>query len=108
MNIDRLPPEAADDGATMSAISDLINRVYKVAEDGLWTDGAARTSPAEVAELTRAGEIVVARMAGRLAGSVRVRSATSSASSACSSPRRRTAAPGWAASWCGSPSGRAG
>jgi GNAT superfamily N-acetyltransferase len=73
MNIDRLPPEAADDGATMSAISDLINRVYKVAEDGLWTDGAARTSPAEVAELTRSGEIVVARVAGRLAGSIRLR-----------------------------------
>jgi GNAT superfamily N-acetyltransferase len=73
IRIDPLPPEAAADGATMSAISDLINRVYEVAEDGLWTDGAARTNPAEVAGLTRAGEIVVAGVAGRLAGSVRVR-----------------------------------
>ena len=73
MNIDRLPPEAAADGATMSAVSDLINRVYKVAEDGLWVDGAARTNPAEVAALTRAGEIVVARVDGRLVGSVRIR-----------------------------------
>jgi GNAT superfamily N-acetyltransferase len=73
MEIGRLPPEAAADGAAMSAIGDLINRVYEVAEDGLWIDGAARTNPAEVAELTRAGEIVVARVAGRLAGSMRLR-----------------------------------
>lgn len=68
-----LPPEAAADGATMSAVSDLINRVYKVAEDGLWVDGAARTNPAEVAALARTGEIVVARVSGRLVGSVRLR-----------------------------------
>lgn len=73
IRIDPLPPEAAADGATMSAVSDLINRVYQVAEDGLWVDGAARTNPAEVAALTGAGEIVVARVDGRLVGSVRVR-----------------------------------
>jgi GNAT superfamily N-acetyltransferase len=73
IDIDRLAPAAADDDATMSSVSDLVNTVYKVAEDGLWLDGAARTSPAEVAGLTRAGEIVVARIDGRLAGCVRLR-----------------------------------
>jgi GNAT superfamily N-acetyltransferase len=73
IDVDWLPAEAAEDGATMAAISDLINRVYEVAEQGLWVDGAARTTPAEVAALTRAGEIVVARVDGRLAGSVRLR-----------------------------------
>lgn len=72
IDVGRLPAEAASDEATMTAISELINRVYKVAEDGLWVDGAARTNPAEVAELTRAGEIVVARLDGRLVGSVRL------------------------------------
>lgn len=73
IDVGRLPPSAAADAATISAVSDLINRVYKVAEDGLWVDGAARTNPAEVAELTRAGEIVVARLDGWLVGCARVR-----------------------------------
>jgi len=73
IDVDRLPPSDADDDAAMSAISELINRVYRVAEEGLWLDGTARTTPAEVASLTRTGEIVVARVAGRLVGCVQVR-----------------------------------
>jgi GNAT superfamily N-acetyltransferase len=72
IEVDRLPPSAAGDEASMSALSDLVNRVYAVAEDGLWVDGATRTNPAEMGELTRAGELVVATVDGRLAGSVRV------------------------------------
>jgi GNAT superfamily N-acetyltransferase len=43
-----------------------------VAEDGLWIDGATRTTAGEVAELIRAGEIAVARLRGRIVGCVRI------------------------------------
>jgi GNAT superfamily N-acetyltransferase len=56
----------------MRRLSDLINEVYAVADDGIWLTGATRTTPAEVAQLTHAGEIVVARFDGELAGCVRV------------------------------------
>jgi ribosomal protein S18 acetylase RimI-like enzyme len=56
----------------VAGITDLINEVYAVAEDGLWTEGATRTTVDEVAELTRAGQVVVARLGGRLVGCVRV------------------------------------
>ncbi len=53
-------------------IAGLVNRAYAEAEAGLWLDGAARTSEAEVAELVRAGQIVVARSRDRVVGAVRV------------------------------------
>jgi GNAT superfamily N-acetyltransferase len=70
--IGRLPASAAEDAGLMASVTDLINRVYKVAEDGMWLDGAARTNVAELAGLARAGEIVVARTDGQLVGCVRV------------------------------------
>ncbi|MFC0864792.1 GNAT family N-acetyltransferase [Sphaerimonospora cavernae] len=56
----------------LAELTDMVNRVYAVAEEGLWVDGAARTTVEEMSELVRAGEIVVARMDGRIVGSVRV------------------------------------
>lgn len=56
----------------MQRVAELTNQVYAVAEDGLWTEGATRTSVDEVAELTRAGEIAVARMGDEVVGSVRI------------------------------------
>jgi GNAT superfamily N-acetyltransferase len=67
-----LPAAAADDATLMERIADLINEVYAVAEEGLWIDGATRTTVDGVAELTRAGEIAVARARGRIVGCVRV------------------------------------
>jgi GNAT superfamily N-acetyltransferase len=67
-----LPASAADDAPLMERIADLINEVYAVAEEGLWVDGATRTTADGVAELTRAGEIAVARLRGRIVGCVRV------------------------------------
>jgi GNAT superfamily N-acetyltransferase len=67
-----LPASAADDATLMERIADLINEVYAVAEDGLWIDGATRTTVDGVAELTRAGEIAVARVRDRIVGCVRV------------------------------------
>lgn len=38
-----LSPAAAGDTAIVSALADLINESYALAEDGLWTDGATTT-----------------------------------------------------------------
>jgi SAM-dependent methyltransferase/GNAT superfamily N-acetyltransferase len=72
VEIQVLPATAADDATRMERITDLINEVYAVAEDGLWIEGATRTTVDEVAELTRAGEIAIARLGGRIVGCVRV------------------------------------
>jgi GNAT superfamily N-acetyltransferase len=67
-----LPATAGGDATLMRRITDLTNEVYLVAEDGLWTDGATRTTVEEMAELTRAGEIAVARLGGQVVGCVRI------------------------------------
>jgi SAM-dependent methyltransferase/GNAT superfamily N-acetyltransferase len=67
-----LPATAADDATLIELITDLTNEVYAVAEEGLWIEGATRTTVDEVAELTRAGEIATARVGGRIVGCVRV------------------------------------
>ena len=61
-----------DDPALAEEIADLVNRVYAEAEAGLWVDGAARTSPDEVADLIRAGQIAVIHSDERVVGAVRV------------------------------------
>ena len=72
IEIQLLPAAASDDTTLMQRITDLTNEVYALAEDGLWTDGATRTTVDEVGELTRAGQIAVARRHGRVVGCVRV------------------------------------
>jgi GNAT superfamily N-acetyltransferase len=70
--IEILPATAASDDALVAEVADLVNRVYVTAEEGLWVDGAARTTAAETAELIAAGELAVARVDGRIVGSVRI------------------------------------
>jgi len=67
-----LAADAADDSSMVSALTRLINDVYKVAEDGLWATGAARTTVAEVAALIRGGQVATGEVDGRLAGCVRI------------------------------------
>jgi GNAT superfamily N-acetyltransferase len=67
-----LPPLSADDTNLIAALTDLINKVYAVAEDGLWVQGAARTSVVGLTELVRAGQFAIARVSGRLVGCVRI------------------------------------
>jgi GNAT superfamily N-acetyltransferase len=62
----------ADDGEFVAKVVDLVNRVYADAEKGLWLDGSRRTSSAEVASLIRAGQLALARMHGRLVGTIRI------------------------------------
>jgi GNAT superfamily N-acetyltransferase len=72
VKIELLPAAAADDAPLMARITELTNQVYAVAEDGLWIPGATRTTLDEVVELTRAGQIAVARLSGRVVGCVRI------------------------------------
>jgi GNAT superfamily N-acetyltransferase len=75
-----LDPDASGDAALVARLTDLINRVYAAAEDGLWLDGATRTTASEVAELIAAGEIAVATRNGELLGSVRIHDVADDAS----------------------------
>jgi GNAT superfamily N-acetyltransferase len=87
-----LPPTAHADPVLMERISELANEVYAVAEAGLWTDGATRTSVGEIVELTRAGEIAVARLAGQVVGCVRLQrldERTSEFGMLCADPAHR-------------------
>jgi GNAT superfamily N-acetyltransferase len=63
---------ASADTPLMQRIADLANEVYAVAERGLWAHGATRTTTAEIAELTRAGQVATASLNGELVGCVRV------------------------------------
>ena len=72
IDVQLLPVVASEDATLVGRVTDLINDVYAVAEDGLWVDGATRTTVDKVAELTRAGEIAVARLRGRVVGCIRV------------------------------------
>jgi GNAT superfamily N-acetyltransferase len=72
LEVQLLPAAAGDEAPLMRRIADLTNEVYLVAEDGLWVAGATRTTVDEIAELTRAGEIAVARLDGAVVGCVRV------------------------------------
>ena len=67
------PAAPATDPATVDAIADLVNRVYVIAEAGLWTDGAERTTPHEVAALLAKGWITTARVGDRVVGAVMLR-----------------------------------
>jgi hypothetical protein len=50
-----------------------VNEVYASAEEGLWTEGATRTSAAEMAEFTKAGEVAIVSQDDRLLGCIRIR-----------------------------------
>jgi GNAT superfamily N-acetyltransferase len=60
------------DDAVVADVTDLVNRVYATAEEGLWRPGADRTTLAEVTELIRLGELAVARLNGKIVGAVRI------------------------------------
>lgn len=62
----------AADRSLVAELTSLVNGVYAVAEEGLWADGAARTTEPEMAALIAAEEIAVARLDGRIVGAVRV------------------------------------
>ncbi|WP_200824932.1 GNAT family N-acetyltransferase [Nonomuraea solani] len=74
IRLSRLPAADATDTELLTRVSALVNDVYADAEAGLWQDGTARTSTDEVAGLTAAGQIAVARLGTEVVGCVRVQS----------------------------------
>jgi GNAT superfamily N-acetyltransferase len=70
--IEQLQAAASEDAALLERLAVLVNDVYAVAEHGLWADGAYRTTPEQLAELTRSGELAVARVDGEIVGCIRV------------------------------------
>jgi ribosomal protein S18 acetylase RimI-like enzyme len=73
LRVQLLAPGAARDEALVERLATLINAAYEVGEAGLWVEDTPRTSPAEVARLVGAGEMLVARLDDRVAGCARVR-----------------------------------
>ncbi|KAA0094126.1 N-acetyltransferase [Mycolicibacterium sp. P1-18] len=70
--ITRSSPAAAADADVVRTVTELVNDVYAVAEQGLWIDGAARTTTEEVQSFLEAGQLLVATSAGQVVGCVRV------------------------------------
>jgi GNAT superfamily N-acetyltransferase len=66
--VELLGAGAADDERLVEELARVINRAYALGEDGLWVEGTARTSPAEVAELVRSGGMLVATLDGQVVG----------------------------------------
>ena len=96
--------EAAD-ARLADRLTSLVNTVYETSEEGLWREGATRTTPSEMAELIAAGEIVVAECEGEIAGSVRIRNVSDDASEfgmLVAAPSSRTTSAPAACGRCGS------
>lgn len=73
MDAVRITELAAGDGPEVStAVADVVNSVYAVAENGMWANGTARTSAPEIAGMISAGEIVAAWLDDTLVGCLRV------------------------------------
>jgi GNAT superfamily N-acetyltransferase len=72
VEVELVPAAASGDVMLIDELAALVNEVYEVAEEGLWLDGAARTTSAELAGLIKAGELAVAQREGTIVGCVRV------------------------------------
>jgi ribosomal protein S18 acetylase RimI-like enzyme len=54
-------------------VARIINAAYHAGEPGIWSEGWTRTNAGAIEELIERGEIAVARIDGRVVGSVRIR-----------------------------------
>ncbi|MBS9371452.1 GNAT family N-acetyltransferase [Rhodococcus sp. B50] len=68
VEVERLEPLESD----VIAVTDLLNAVYAVAEDGMWVPGTTRTDPDEITRYAREGSIRIARSHGQVVGCIRV------------------------------------
>jgi ribosomal protein S18 acetylase RimI-like enzyme len=71
--IEMAAPAQAEDEAFVAEVTGLVNTVYADGEKGIWVAGTARTDRDELASIIRAGELAVARRAGKVLGAVRIR-----------------------------------
>ncbi|MFI7597454.1 GNAT family N-acetyltransferase [Actinoplanes sp. NPDC049681] len=67
-----LPPEQASDTRLLAELTAMTNQAYAEGEKGLWSDGTARITSPEMAELIASGQIAVGRLDGEPVGLVRV------------------------------------
>ncbi|GAA3389496.1 GNAT family N-acetyltransferase [Cryptosporangium minutisporangium] len=72
LTIASLSAADARDDLLVARLTDLVNEVYAVAEEGLWVPGTSRTTTDEVAGLIRADELWVARLDDEVVGCVRI------------------------------------
>lgn len=71
--VERLDAPAGEPSADVLAVTDLVNAVYAVAENGMWRPGATRTDADEITRSAHEGSIRIARLRGRIVGCIRVR-----------------------------------
>ena len=65
-----LPAAAAGDAELVARICALVNDAYEIAERGLWREPHERTTPPLTAEAITREELAVARLDGRIVGSI--------------------------------------
>ena len=66
--VELLTTAAARDELLVQELAQLINRAYAAGETGLWIEGTARITPAEVVDAIRGGAMLVATLEDRIAG----------------------------------------
>jgi GNAT superfamily N-acetyltransferase len=65
--------ELVHDETLADDLARLVNDAYAVGEAGLWLEGATRTTPAEIGQAIRDGELLAATLEARIAGCACVR-----------------------------------
>jgi ubiquinone/menaquinone biosynthesis C-methylase UbiE/GNAT superfamily N-acetyltransferase len=68
-----LASTACADASLVGGLAELVNRVYAVAEAGLWVEGATRTTASEMRDLIAQREVAVATIGQDVVGCVRIR-----------------------------------
>ena len=105
INVQKVAAHAAADTSLVNELASLVNRVYAIAEDGLWTAGTSRTTPEKIAQSIDVGQIAVAIASGRIVGVIQVRRLEPArVNSGCWSPTTSTANRASVASSSDSPS----
>lgn len=72
LEIRMLPQNASRDLDKMKYIANLVNRVYRIAEHGLYKQKANRTTVEDLQELTKKGEVAVAQLNEKIVGAIRI------------------------------------
>jgi GNAT superfamily N-acetyltransferase len=70
--IDLIPAPTAGDDTVQARLTTIVSSAYAVGEAGMWRPGVARVTPAEIAELIRAEQILALTTDREVIGCVRV------------------------------------
>ncbi|GGH83318.1 GNAT superfamily N-acetyltransferase [Pullulanibacillus pueri] len=72
IEIQMLPCNASTNRVDMEHMTNIVNRSFAASEEGIWMNGADRTTVKEMTKFTSKGEIAVARSMGEIVGCVRI------------------------------------